>query len=236
MRVLVVDDSKTARSVIRKILNAIGYEDVLEAANGEEALEVVCQETVDFVLCDWNMPVVDGLDFVRALQDSPYAELPVVMVSSESYASRIIEVIRAGAQGYIRKPFKPATLRDKIEEVKMKLALRRKSDEGSTLAGSLAEVGFPELVQFIASGSLSGQLELANDDESGTLDFRDGEVRAAQLGDRTGDEAFFAMASFKEGRFRFQREDDPIEARLSMPTLPLLLEAMRQRDERMAKA
>jgi len=233
MRILVIDDSKTARAVVKKILREIGHHDVAEATNGQEGLDRVGDEPFDLIICDWKMPVLDGLEFVKQVQGTPSSHVPVIMVSSESYVSRIVEVMRAGAQGYIRKPFMSSALQAKIIEVqkKVELAAQHKA-EASALSGSLSEIGFPELVQFIATSRLSGRLELESPTHSGVLGFGDGEVRAAEFQGLDGEDAFFALAEVDDGRFRFQPSSGPVQGSMRMATTPLLMEAMRRRDER----
>ena len=101
--------------MLRKILREIGHEDVVEAQDGVEALDKVKSGEFDLVITDWNMPNLDGLGLVRELQTGA-VDIPVLMVSSESYFNRIVDVMRAGAEGYIRKPFTAEMLNQKITE------------------------------------------------------------------------------------------------------------------------
>lgn len=230
MRILVVDDSKVARAVLRKLLGEIGYSDVTEAADGVEAMECLDQGPQDLVITDWNMPNLDGMGLVKAIQDSEKSDVPVLMVSSESYFNRIVDVMRAGAEGYIRKPFTAQTLRAKIAEV---LKKREMSGAGSaTLSGQLSEIGFPELVQFLTSCRREGRLLLKVSGQGGTVDLRGGDIRAAEWGDLEGDDAVFAIAEHDQGTFEFQPAGNKIKGNVSMPTMPLLIEAMKRRDEK----
>ena len=229
MRILVVDDSKVARAVLKKILGEIGHDDVAEASDGAEALDCLQRETYDLVITDWNMPNLDGLGLVQAMQETA-KDMPVLMVSSESYFNRIVEVMRAGAEGYIRKPFTAEALRAKITEVLKKREMSLVS--AATLSGRLDEIGFPELVQFLTSCRRDGRLVIRTGGLTGTVELRDGDARAAFWGELEGDEAVFAIAEHDEGSFQFQAGDDPVEANTSMSTIPLLIEAMRRRDEK----
>lgn len=235
MRILVVDDSKMARSVIRKVLGELGYSFVSEAADGIEAMEKLRHSTFDLVMTDWEMPRMDGIELVREIRRSPDLDVPVLMVSGEGYVTRFVEVLRAGAQGYIRKPFKADKVQRKIDEVLKKYAMQAES-RTTMLNGSLEEVGFPELVQFLASCAMSGQLVVDHEDRGiphrGTLHVHEGKVVAAFCGSVAGDEAVYAMAEWESGLFRFEPETVGTEANTTMPTLPLLMEAMKRRDER----
>ena len=113
--VLIVDDSRTMRTVIRKTLGLSGFEvgDCWEAGNGREALDRVRSSWVDLIMTDLNMPVMDGLDMLRALrQDELYGKIPVILVTTEGSEERLKEARALGIRGYIQKPFHPETLRD----------------------------------------------------------------------------------------------------------------------------
>jgi two-component system, chemotaxis family, chemotaxis protein CheY len=112
--ILIVDDSKSMRQILRKILVVSGFKlgDCLEASNGEEALNILEGNWVDLILSDIHMPVMDGFGLLRALRGHPdWSDVPVVLVTTESNEERIREAISLGAKGYIRKPFKPEEIR-----------------------------------------------------------------------------------------------------------------------------
>jgi len=232
MRILVIDDSKTARAVLRKVLGRIGLTDITEASNGEEGLAALAGSNFDLVICDWKMPVMDGYEFVQTLNRSGPADIPVIMVSSESYMDRIIEVMRAGAHGYVRKPFSADKLQAKISEVRTKMELERERHRSSsTLTGALGEIGFPGLIQFVVSSGMSGRLEIDSQAEDAVLEFYAGELRSAYYKGLQGQDAFFALAGLEDGQFRFVHGGIAAEGSMEAPTMALLLEAMRRRDE-----
>jgi len=236
MRILVVDDSKVARAVIRKVLGELGYSVVLEASDGVEALARLRDSSFDLVITDWNMPRMDGMTLVREIRHTPDLDVPVLMVSGETYVTRFVEVIRSGAQGYIRKPFTKQALESKLTEVMKKCELAAQTDPAASLSGRLSEIGFPELVQFVASCSLSGRLVFDHEDDGvprrGTIEVREGDVVASFCNGKTGNDAVYEMAEWEDGEFRFEPETDEVETNTTMPTLPLLVEAMKRRDER----
>ncbi|MCI0465358.1 MAG: response regulator [Gemmataceae bacterium] len=106
MRALVIDDSRTTRAIIGQILRDIGLE-VVEAANGREGLEQLSLDPdLDLVLVDWNMPEMNGLDFLRAVRGQPeYQSLRILMVTSETGREQVMRALNAGANEYIMKPF-----------------------------------------------------------------------------------------------------------------------------------
>ncbi len=117
-KILLVDDSNTMRRIQKNALGKIGFTDIDEAPDGAQALEKVKGNKYDLVLMDWNMPVMNGLDCLKAIKADPAIKsTPVVMVTSESEKTRIIEAIQAGAANYVVKPFQPDTLKEKIGAV-----------------------------------------------------------------------------------------------------------------------
>ncbi len=114
MRVLVVDDSKTMRTIIKGVLQTLNATAVEEAANGAEALTKLATFTPDIILLDWNMPVMDGLTFVKTFRGSG-KKTPIVMVTTEAEKSRVVDAIKAGVNNYAVKPFTPDGLSKIIE-------------------------------------------------------------------------------------------------------------------------
>ena len=117
MRVLIVDDSSVMRKIVERSLRQAGIslEQVLEAGNGAEALVALRQGKVDLILCDINMPVMDGLEFVRQLSGVENAKgVPVVMITTEGSEGHVVQALSAGARGYIRKPFTPDQVKEHV--------------------------------------------------------------------------------------------------------------------------
>jgi two-component system chemotaxis response regulator CheY len=117
-KILAVDDSPTMRRIIINTLKRAGYQDVIEAQDGKDALAKLKVEKVNFVITDWNMPEMDGLTFVATLRSmEEYKNLPVLMVTTRSVKEDIMEAMKAGVNNYIVKPFTPDTLKAKIEQI-----------------------------------------------------------------------------------------------------------------------
>lgn len=116
MHALVVDDSKAMRMVLKKIMSEVGYE-VSEAGDGSEALIRLKEiDGIDLMLVDWNMPIMNGLEFVRAVREnSTYDEIPLMMVTTEDGMDKIVEALEAGANEYVMKPFTPESIIEKLE-------------------------------------------------------------------------------------------------------------------------
>ncbi len=115
MKILLVDDSNTMRRIQRNTLTSLGFTEVDEAEDGAEAVKKIPGGGYNLVLMDWNMPNMTGIEALKAIRADPAtATLPVIMVTSESEKTRILEAIQAGATNYIVKPFTPDVLREKL--------------------------------------------------------------------------------------------------------------------------
>ena len=119
---LVVDDFSTMRRIVRNLLKELGYSNVDEAEDGQMALSKLRSEAFDFVISDWNMPVMDGLTMLQNIRSDPaLSKMPVLMVTAEAKKENIIAAAQAGANGYVVKPFTAATLDEKLAKIFEKL-------------------------------------------------------------------------------------------------------------------
>ena len=117
IRALIVDDSSVMRKIVERSLRqaGLGIAQILEAGNGAEALAAVQANKVDLILCDINMPVMDGLEFVKQLAGMENAKgVPVVMITTEGGETHVVQALSAGARGYIRKPFTPEQVKEHV--------------------------------------------------------------------------------------------------------------------------
>ncbi len=122
MKFLVVDDFSTMRRIIRNLLKELGYNNVDEAEDGSMALAKLKRENFDFIVSDWNMPVMDGLELLKAVRADPkLTHIPMLMVTAEAKKENIIAAAQAGASSYVVKPFTAATLDEKITKILEKL-------------------------------------------------------------------------------------------------------------------
>lgn len=115
MRILLVDDSKTMRNIQKSVLSQLGYTDIEEACDGQDALSKVGAFAPELLLVDWNMPNMDGLTFVKTYRKADRTT-PIIMVTTEAEKSRVIEAIKAGVNNYVVKPFTPDLLSQRIRE------------------------------------------------------------------------------------------------------------------------
>lgn len=116
LKVLVADDSGTMRKIVIRSLNAVGVQDITEAADGNEALDKFQQQPFDLVLSDWNMPGKTGLEFLKAVRAGG-SKTPFVLITTEAEKSRVLEAIQSGVSDYVVKPFEADALRAKLEKL-----------------------------------------------------------------------------------------------------------------------
>jgi len=118
MKFLVVDDFSTMRRIIKNLLHDLGYTNVTEADDGQTALPMLQTGNFDFLVTDWNMPGMPGLDLLKAVRSDPkLAKMPVLMLTAEAKREQIIEAAQAGVNGYVIKPFTAVTLKEKIDKI-----------------------------------------------------------------------------------------------------------------------
>jgi len=118
MDVLVVDDASATRQIIKSMLKELGFNNIREVENGQLALDALKRRKADLVLSDWNMPVMSGIDLLRAIRaDEELKAIPVLMVTAEAEPENIMEAVKAGVNNYIVKPFNAKTLEEKLNKI-----------------------------------------------------------------------------------------------------------------------
>jgi two-component system chemotaxis response regulator CheY len=119
LKFLIVDDSQTMRRIVANSLKNLGYDDFVEAGDGKEALlKLSADDNLNFVITDWNMPVLSGLELIKAIRsDEKMGKIPVLMVTTRGVKDDIIEALKAKVNNYVVKPFTPAILREKIDAI-----------------------------------------------------------------------------------------------------------------------
>jgi len=118
MEVLIVDDASAMRRIVRGLLKELGFKHMREAENGQVALEELKNKKADFVISDWNMPVMSGIDLLRAIRaDDALKSTPLLMVTAEAKQEKIMLAVQAGVTNYIIKPFNALTLQEKLNKI-----------------------------------------------------------------------------------------------------------------------
>ena len=118
IKYLVVDDFSTMRRIVKNLLQELGYQNVQEADDGKTAWPMLQAGSFDFVITDWNMPLMPGLDLLKAIRaDEKLKSLPVLMVTAEAKREQIVEAVQAGVSGYVVKPFTAEILKQKLDKI-----------------------------------------------------------------------------------------------------------------------
>lgn len=118
MKILTVDDFSTMRRIIRNMLRQLGYTNIVEAEDGVMALSMLQRDKIDFVISDWNMPNMSGLELLKAIRtDDSLKSIPVLMITAEALRDNIVEAVKAGVSNYVVKPFTAETLKEKINTI-----------------------------------------------------------------------------------------------------------------------
>lgn len=119
MKILVVDDFPTMRRIVKTLMRQNGYTNFVEAEDGAQALKMLGEQPdIEFIISDWNMPNMTGLEFLKAVRaDAKYKHLPFLMVTAEAEKENIIEAVKSGVSNYVVKPFTGATLQEKLSKV-----------------------------------------------------------------------------------------------------------------------
>ena len=119
MKILVVDDFPTMRRIVKTLMRQNGYTNFVEAEDGAQGLKMLAEQSdIEFIVSDWNMPNMTGLEFLKAVRADPkYKHLPFLMVTAEAEKENIIEAVKNGVSNYIVKPFTGATLQEKIAKI-----------------------------------------------------------------------------------------------------------------------
>ena len=124
LHILVVDDSLTMRRILTNSLKKLGYEDVIDAVDGKDALGKLYSEEINFIITDWNMPEMSGLEFVTAVrEDAKFKDIPILMVTTRSLKEDVVVALKAGVDNYVAKPFTPEVLQEKMKAILSKKGL-----------------------------------------------------------------------------------------------------------------
>lgn len=232
MRVLIVDDSMIMRRVVIDTLRTFSDAEVVEAATGEEALDVLVGPggpEIDLVLLDWYLPGISGLEVLDRMQADPaLASVPVVMVTAERAKASVIAALRAGARNYIVKPFGREVFAKKVGPLLESKPAEAPAPTGR-LTGNLSQTSPLEVIQLISLTRKTGVLVFEGSGGRGrySLFFKDGQLDHAEGEGFEGEQAVVAATGLSDGVFTFQTEapEHPVTIRRS--TDMVMLDAFR---------
>ena len=232
--VLIVDDSPTIRILLRDELEKEGYR-VVEAEDGDVAMTVAVRERPNLVICDINMPKVNGWEFcwnLRKHEDLRY--IPFIFLTDRYGVSDRMRGLSIGAEDYITKPFDARDLIQRLDDVLTKRRSERRAAVTGTeasLMGKIQQFPLPDVLQNINRNGTTGLLEVKQGLKKGQFHLKNGEVINATLGPHSGKKAFFRLLGWEKGIFEFREQDTGVEAAFGVSTIRLILEGLKEHDE-----
>jgi two-component system chemotaxis response regulator CheY len=257
MRILIVAESKAVRRAIRTALEGFWPDSttIFEAEDGPPALATLSevQGRMDLILCDWKLPLMSGVVFLKKLQAMSLRNVAVIMIANLADRDQAVESLGFGAHDVILRPFTAQVLKEKVTKVRERqsgntaimlhnIASHRRRAETQPaakspdlvlpgLSGNLDTLPIPDLIQILNGTRKTGHLRLNRDGEEAGIYFADGEARHAWTKDLEGEEAFFRVISWKDAHFSFESGLRPEQATIHQPTMTLLFEGLRKLDE-----
>jgi DNA-binding response OmpR family regulator len=234
-KLLIVDDNPNVLKLLKISLSKAGY-DIVEAENGEVALEVAAKENPDLIVSDIMMPKMDGIELcwmIRENSDIPL--VPFIFLTSFEDPETEIRGFRAGADEYLHKPIDRKELLSRVEillERSGKLKnIEEKSDTPKGFSGDLNDLSIVELVQMLNLNKKSGILHIIGE-KSGKIFLKDGQLFSAEFDGKDGEEAVYGMVSLDSGKFNFDLTDFDDPQTIKNSTMNVIMEACRIMDER----
>lgn len=231
VNVLLVDDNPCIRELLRESLNPVAA--VQACANATEALRRAEKQSPDLVVCDYRMPGFSGLELLAELK-AVYPHTAVMMLASRADIAGPLSRASARVEEFIEKPFLVGEATARIKRVLNRIALAkaaRESKDSNGFRGTLAQMSVVDLVQTLDIGRKSCRMVLSHQGERSEMQFHDGQLIHATLGDLTGEAVMYAVVGWHEGAFQidFERFDSPHT--ITHSTQSVLMEALRRYDE-----
>lgn len=229
-KILIAEDEPMTRSVLETALER-NY-DLVFAPDGKEALEKAINEVPDLIVSDMMMPVMDGMEFLRRLRETPgIARTPFLFLTARGAVEDKIAGLEHGADEYLSKPFSVRELQLRVERLVEESRLRRGA--AGVLQGQLAEVALPDVLQIISNNRKTGELVVETTDKRNIAKvfFRDGQIVHTTFGKFKGLKALFRLLSLEQGSFLFENKQLAINATIQEKLENLLLEGYRHLDE-----
>jgi CheY-like chemotaxis protein len=233
-KVLLADDNSSIVRILHSILQGLGCE-VSTASDGADALLKVRDLHPDLVLADFSMPIMNGIQLFRKLQEYPaHRDVPFVLLATRPEFEQKIRPLDLVPDEIIEKPFFAADARQRLKTILSRMQQHRlesMSVADGAIGGRLADMGPVDLIQVLEIGRKTGALSLGRQGETAVLYFREGQIYDAQSGDLRGDTAVFRILTWTDGDFKIQFGIESKQQSVQNSTQGLLMEGMRQLDE-----
>jgi CheY-like chemotaxis protein len=239
-RILVVDPDEVVTPVLEQPLKAAGFE-VVTCGDGEAALAKLADSTINLVISEWKLPLLEGLALCEKMKADPASrDIPFVFITRSRSRNVAARCLQAGAEDVIRKPADMQWLilraRRLIETSAEAAAAAAPGPAGPAPAaegvtGSLGDMGLTDMVQIVGSGGRNMVIHLRRGEETAEVYLQDGDVVDARVGDVSGEQAFFQIMGWEEGTFSTRPYTPPEERTIHVSVTSLLMEGLRRRDE-----
>ena len=234
-RVLVVDPAEIVTPVLEQPLRTAGFE-VLTRGDGEAALQTLAETSVDLIVSEWKLPLLDGMAFCKKVKTDPrHLRVPFVFITSSRSRNVAARCLQAGADDVIKKPVDMQWLILRAQRLIQTAAPGGPEAPGPPaggVTGSLTDMSLTDMVQIVGSGGRSMIIDLSRGGETAEVYVQHGDVIDARLGDAAGEQAFFQLMDWEEGTFCTRPFKPPPERTIRVSVTSLLMEGLRRRDER----
>ncbi|MEW6685633.1 MAG: response regulator [Candidatus Edwardsbacteria bacterium] len=231
-KILIVEDEKNLVAVIEFRLTKVGYI-VLKAFDGEEGLKIAMAENPHLIISDIMMPKLNGLEFCGLLRANPKTkQIPFIFLTALDQVSDRVRGIKMGADDYIAKPIQMESLLKKIEEIFAKAEKEKIATEESIIAGDLSAMPIFDVLPLLEVNKKTGALTLTKGEESGNIYFENGALIEAEVESLVGEDAVYALLTWREGRFLFGPHITTKHHRIKSTVAEIIMEGVRLQDEK----
>jgi CheY-like chemotaxis protein len=233
-KVLLADDNSAISRILQSILQGLGCE-VLAASDGADALLKAREAHPDLILADFNMPIMDGVQLFRKLQEYPeHRTVPFVLMATRFEIDDRLSLLDIVPDERIEKPFFASDVKQRLRSIVSRIQQQRLESmpvEDGGINGRLADMGPVDLIQSLEIGRKTGALTLESEGKSATLYFREGQVYDAECGKMRGESVVCSVLPWSDGGFKIRFGVESKQQSVKMSTQGLLMEGMRQLDE-----
>ncbi len=230
-KILIADDNPSVLKLMQIILKKQGYS-IVTAENGEKAFELANEIKPDLIISDMMMPQMDGLELCWMIREnSDIPTVPFIFLTSFKDEETEIKGFRAGADKFLNKPIERKELLRAVEELLTRHDRLVAASGADAISGELKDLSIVEVVQMMNLNKKSGVLHIHGNIE-GKIYLKDGQIHAAVCGDKTGEEAIYALVEKATGKFNFEITDVNEERNVNMSTMNVIMEACRIMDEK----
>ncbi len=226
-RILIIEPNPDLSGVLQEYLARSDF-DVAAFRDAREALPAVRRETPDLVLCEDDLPEMDGLAFGKALRAGPgFDKLPLILVSGNSTPEHRLACLDSGANDYLLKPF---SMKELVRRCRTQIEAHRRNEQGE-LSGDLSHFKTTDILQLLEANQATGVIRIDTDETIGEIHLLDGYICGGFTGQHQGEEAVYRLIPLRRGRFNFVHSNIRSNIQSVRSTTEFMMEALRRHDE-----